>query len=202
MKRKILIVVDYQYDFVSKNGKLSIDNSEKIEKKIQNLIDSNIYEDIIYTFDTHNKKDYKLSEESKIFPNIHCEFGKKGWWLYKIKPKSNEEVKKLYNNQMYPRNLKINNEYFFIKDKFSIWEGCEEYEIFIKNKYEKNKKNIEFDVCGVAMDVCVNMNILGLVERGYKVNLINEATMAITETSKIKTIKDLKKLDVNIVEKK
>ena len=179
--KKILIVVDYQYDFASKNGKLSVPNGDTISKKIQKRIDSKNYHSIIYTFDTHTTKEYKKSEEKTLykFP-IHCKFKKIGWELFDIKPENNIKFNFIIDKMDKPFSMiSIENEHFFTKDKFSIWEGNENYSNWFEDKFQNDE--YEIDIVGVAIEFCVKMNIQGLINRGYKVNLIQDCVMGITE---------------------
>jgi len=194
--KKILIVVDYQYDFVSKKGALPVEGADTIWKNIQEKINDKSYDFIIYTFDTHNKKDYYNSEESKSFPNIHCEFGTKGWWLYKIQPRSND-IKRMYHNRIIPADIVINEEFFFVKDKFSIWEGNPDYKDFFNNAFEKD---IQIDICGVAEDVCVSMNGIGLKENGYtNVNVLSNCVKSIGNNETIVNISRMKEYGIKYV---
>lgn len=69
--KKLLIVVDYQNDFV--NGSLGFSGAELLEEPILNKI--KVYEEsdhhIIYTFDTHDA-DYLETQEGKNLPIAHC----------------------------------------------------------------------------------------------------------------------------------
>lgn len=197
-REKILIVVDYQYDFVAKNGALPVPNADKIYKNIQEKIDSGNYDTIIYTFDTHTKREYENSDEQKIFPNIHCEFGTKGWGFYKIKPKFYEEFKYISNNFEKPFECyDVGSEIFFTKNVFDIWKGNSTYPQWFEERFNKNT---EIDVCGVATNYCVFDNIQGMTKRGYKVNILTDSVEGIKEfpdgsidesyCQNIKTMKD------------
>lgn len=167
---KILIVVDYQGDFV--NGALAIPDAADIAKNIQREIDSNKYKNIIYTMDTHTKEEYESSIEKEIFPDIHCEFGTNGWDLYDIKP--------VFLNSIEKHNFKImeaGNETIFTKNDFDIWKGNEIYSKWF-TKYIKPKE-VEIFVTGVALNYCVIANIKGMVKRGYKVSILKDCVKAI-----------------------
>ena len=177
--KKILIVVDYQYDFASPEGNLSVSGADTIVDNIQNLINDKSFDNIIYTMDTHNLTDYNNSEEGKLFP-IHCEFNTPGWDFYKIKPRNNS-IKTLIEEGVMEKTVdfSINEEYVFIKDKFSIWEGNQDYEEFFLSKFDKNT---EIVICGVALDVCVFEHAKGLINRGFRnVTIKSEAVKGITE---------------------
>ena len=176
--KKILIVVDYQNDFVDSNGALPVPNADKISQNIQDKIDNPIYDSIIYTFDTHTKEQYEGSDEQEYFPNIHCEFGTKGWNFYKIKPKFED-----WNDFIESRTEDFDmyqsaNEFFFTKNVFNIWQGNATYPKWFENTFPKDE--YEVDVVGVAYEFCCKMNIMGLLERGYTVNFLTDCSASIT----------------------
>ena len=81
--KKLLIVVDYQNDFV--DGTLGCVQALKIEEKLAEKIKE--YRamgengQIIFTMDTHGE-DYMDTQEGKHLPVPHCIKGTKGWQLY------------------------------------------------------------------------------------------------------------------------
>lgn len=78
--KKLLVVVDYQKDFV--DGALGFDGAEAIEEKILGLIDyfERNGDYIAFTLDTH-EKDYLRTTEGKNLPVEHCIKGTDGWKL-------------------------------------------------------------------------------------------------------------------------
>lgn len=176
--KKILVVVDYQNDFVDPNGALPVPNADTISDNIQARIDSGDYEKIIYTFDTHTQAQYFGSDEQTIFPNIHCEFGTDGWNFYGIKPQNNTEFQKIVANADEPfEMLNFDNEFFFTKDVFDIWKGNAVYPNWFRSTFPINK--YEIDVVGVATNYCVFMNVMGMIGKGYKVNIIDNCVEGI-----------------------
>ncbi len=79
--KKLLIVVDYQNDFV--NGSLGFEGADKIEDYIVNKIQEfeNNNDDVIFTLDTHNSSYFSLIEGKKL-PIEHCIKGTKGHDVY------------------------------------------------------------------------------------------------------------------------
>ena len=79
--KKILVVVDYQNDFV--NGALGFKKAETLEgvilQKITEYRDNG--HDIAFTFDTHSE-DYLRTQEGVNLPVKHCIKGTVGWELY------------------------------------------------------------------------------------------------------------------------
>lgn len=100
--KKLLIVVDYQVDFVT--GSLGFNGAEKLEDKICCKIDKyrKNNQDILFTMDTHND-DYLNSMEGKSLPVLHCIENTEGHELYgKVKNVKKKEdkviIKKTYGS--------------------------------------------------------------------------------------------------------
>lgn len=79
--KKLLIVVDYQKDFV--DGALGFPGAEKLALPIQEKIESyrGRGDEVVFTFDTHGA-DYLETQEGKYLPVPHCREGSDGWELY------------------------------------------------------------------------------------------------------------------------
>lgn len=79
--KKLLIVVDYQKDFV--DGALGFPGAEKLADGIQAKIESYraAGDEVVFTFDTHSET-YMETQEGKKLPVPHCIKGTEGWKLY------------------------------------------------------------------------------------------------------------------------
>lgn len=79
--KKLLIVVDYQHDFVA--GSLGFPGARLLEEPICQKIQT--YKaagnDIVYTMDTHTEN-YLQTAEGRALPIVHCVKGTPGWALY------------------------------------------------------------------------------------------------------------------------
>lgn len=79
--KKLLIIVDYQKDFV--DGALGFPGAEKLEGPIADKIEK--YRrgghSVAFTFDTHGE-DYLSTQEGRRLPIPHCIKGTEGWELY------------------------------------------------------------------------------------------------------------------------
>ncbi len=75
---KVLLVVDYQNDFV--NGVLGFEGAENLDDGITNKVNEyhNNGDIVIETHDTHVHGKYEETTEGRILP-IHTEKGKPGW---------------------------------------------------------------------------------------------------------------------------
>lgn len=95
MADRLLVVVDYQVDFVS--GSLGFINADKIEKTIINAIKDHqkTNDDIVFTQDTHFA-DYLTTLEGKNLPIMHCIKGTPGHEIYGKVKKYSALVNKIY----------------------------------------------------------------------------------------------------------
>ena len=79
--KKLLVVVDYQNDFV--DGALGFDGAEALDPIIAEKI-ARYRENgdrVVFTFDTH-ADDYLETQEGKKLPIAHCIRGGEGWELF------------------------------------------------------------------------------------------------------------------------
>lgn len=79
--KKLLVVVDYQNDFVS--GALGFPGAEEIDEGIAHLAQSYLAcgDHVLFTFDTHGDN-YLETREGKFLPVPHCAAGSFGAQLY------------------------------------------------------------------------------------------------------------------------
>ncbi|MBQ2697982.1 MAG: cysteine hydrolase [Clostridia bacterium] len=79
--KKILIVVDYQNDFV--DGSLGFAGAELLDGVICSRIEQTLAEggELVFTYDTHGE-DYPNTHEGRSLPVTHCQRGSHGWALY------------------------------------------------------------------------------------------------------------------------
>lgn len=80
-KKRVLIIVDFQNDFVT--GSLGFKGAADIEERLLTLIDefTQSKDDIVFTQDTHSNT-YLQSEEGKNLPITHCLVGSEGAKIY------------------------------------------------------------------------------------------------------------------------
>lgn len=131
MSKKLLIIVDFQEDFV--NGALGFEGAEKLEtiivSKIKEYRANN--DDIVYTLDTHDDS-YLETMEGKILSVVHCIENTKGWHLYGAVAK---EIQK--------------EDLCFTKSTFGSLELAQ---------YLKDKDYEEIELVGLVSNICVTAN--------------------------------------------
>ena len=145
-KKKILIVIDMQHDFV--DGSLGTKEAQAIVPKVDNLIENGDFDEIYYTFDTHYPN-YLNTLEGKKLPVKHCTFGTNGWALSTNHSPNAEKYEVVKNTFGY-----IN------------WD----HKLSCVDFWEDDKKpNIEsITIVGLCTDICVISN--ALILRAYLPN--------------------------------
>ena len=132
--KKLLIVVDYQIDFV--NGTLGFENADKLDEAIYNKIlnyKENNY-DVIYTFDTHYENYFNTIEGSYL-PVKHCILGSNGHNLY-------GKVATLFDKS---------KDVYFEKETFPSLNMA---------NYLATKDYDEVTLCGLVSNICVFSNAI------------------------------------------
>ena len=174
--KKLLIVVDYQKDFV--DGSLGFPKAKEIENNIVDKI--NEYkknnDEIIFTLDTH-MSNYMLSKEGENLPIPHCIKNTEGHELY-------GKVKELAENH-----LKIEKETFGSKDLF---------------KYLENKEYASIELIGVVTNICVISNavIAKTVLPNTEILVDASCSSSNDEAMEQKALDILKNLHIKVINEK
>lgn len=155
MKKKLLHIVDMQNDFVMANGKLPVAGAESLIEPANEFLRNVKFDKTIATFDTHCHATYNNTFESKLFPQ-HCIYGTKGWAL----AIHLDKFKKV------------------LKHQFDVWEK--------PNSMQKaltgfDPKSTDVYVMGVASDFCVKYAIVGYLQRGYSVVVLQDLCRGINK---------------------
>lgn len=115
---KLLVVVDYQKDFV--DGSLGFPGAEKLDEGIASKVMSHDGP-VIYTLDTH-PENYLKTREGRALPVDHCIKGTEGWEVFGETKKALDQVgAKCLEKRSFglsPQELAILNEEFFPDDCF------------------------------------------------------------------------------------
>jgi nicotinamidase-related amidase len=202
MNKKILMIVDYQNDFVKEDGKLCVPGAINIKENIQKLIDKKIFDKKLISFDTHpNKIKYQQTDEYKIYGfDIHCEYKKEGWWLHGIKLPNYEKFKEKIStiNNVFQK-IEIEDEVYFTKDKFDIWDNQQTFQKYIEQNIDKT--DIIY-IVGVATNYCVFSNAMGFVKRGYKVKIVSDCVKEIQDDSFEQNMNVMKNRNIEFIASK
>ena len=133
MTKKILVVVDYQKDFV--DGSLGFDGARQLDDLIVQRIEQTLLEggELVFTFDTHGA-DYLQTSEGRALPVPHCLRGSEGWQLFG------------HTAGYLPRASRI-----FEKETFGSLELA---------RYLADGGYDEVELCGLVSNICVVSNAL------------------------------------------
>ncbi len=133
---KLLLIIDYQNDFVAADGHLSAGQAaQAIEPHLLERIRAYRAEgaDVLCTMDTHSNESWAADHpESRRFP-LHCAENSAGWQLY---------------GQLAGQNLEILTKTSYMLDQADIDWLVRQYN--------------QIELAGVTTDICVLQNAIGL----------------------------------------
>ncbi|AUF83240.1 isochorismatase [Mesoplasma syrphidae] len=147
-----LLIVDYQYDFVSPDGSLYVPEAETKLQHITNLIHKFKQEKnlIIASQDWHPADHYSFAQWGN-----HCEQNKKGSNLMINQADLDHVILKGQNKDI--------ESYSAFYDERNNSNGLDEL--------LKNLGVSELTIVGVATDICVANTVSSAIKSGYKVHL-------------------------------
>jgi nicotinamidase-related amidase len=197
MKKRILDIVDMQVDFMRADGKLAVPGADALIARANDFfraLPQGAFDFALFKYDTHFADEYPRSPESQSFPNIHCEYGTEGWSLavddaaLRGKMPLHYMTKNTFN--MWENNplsdaaqLKFANDterkayanlYRVTGDRLAVTPGT------LRDAFMKAiGPGDEVTVIGVASDFCIHDAILGYLERGATVNVVEDLVTGI-----------------------
>lgn len=159
---KTLIIVDFQFDFYNKKGSLYVNDAERAEKKIINLLNSNKdINHVVFTMDWHEYYDESFEINGGKWP-IHCVQNTVGAGV------STKLVNACHDNGLNPEFIyKGDCPYTEEYGAFSKLLGYNDTSITLGNKKLDNQisfLNNELIICGLAGDYCVKETIENLLK--------------------------------------
>jgi nicotinamidase/pyrazinamidase len=183
----VFIDVDTQYDFMDPKGALYVPGAEEIVPNLERLIDfaeeNNI--PVIASVDAHPLDDPEFSQ----FPP-HCVRNTPG----QLKIDATIIESTIVVSEM-PQTLSVLSVSSVVLEKrvFSLFGNTNAEQIFRELKAEK------YIVFGVATDYCVKAAALGLLERGYKVAVVEDAISGVSREGSELAIEEMKRAGAEIV---
>ncbi len=154
--KKLLIVVDYQNDFVS--GALGFPGAREIEDAVCEKIRAyqSAGDDVVCTLDTH-EENYLETQEGKKLPVPHCLYGTEGWRLYGKAAALLEDCPKFEK---------------------SVFGSAALFDYLRKIPYES------IELCGVVSNICVLSNaVLARTAQPETEILVDPACVASSDSS-------------------
>lgn len=164
MTKKALIVVDYSYDFIANDGRLTCGKpGQDIEAFILNRLkyyhSSN--QDIFFMMDLHYDNDH-YHPETQLFPPHNIE-GTPGRELY-------GQIKTFYDNYKTEPNV-----HFLDKRRYDSFFGTPLDSLL----RERNISDVE--IVGVCTDICILHTAISAYNLGYKMTIPKDGVASFNE---------------------
>ena len=180
--KKLLVVIDYQNDFV--NGSLGFKKAEELEDGIYNKVKKYLNEghSVVFTYDTHTKE-YLNTREGKNLPVSHCIINTEGHELYGKLKEFKEDSNTIHIN------------------KYSFGISPQEI-IRLSEKLGDNIEQIEF--VGVVTNICVISNIVILQSQYINADILVDASLCASFDEELheKALDVMEGLQVKVINRK
>jgi nicotinamidase/pyrazinamidase len=187
----ILWEVDVQRDFVLPGGKLYVPGAEKLLPNINRLTDAARQGKVFLVShgDFHTPND----PEFKIFPP-HCVKGTPGAEL--VPEAITEKVARVSNepDAKIPQDLSAYQQILLEKQTLSIFESRHADELV-----RKLGDHAEFVVFGVVTEYCVSFAVKGLLERGRRVAVVQDAIETLKKEDGENSIAEFQRMGARII---
>ena len=172
MARQVFVDIDTQYDFISRDGALSVPGAEEIRGNLKTLTDYAVKNGIkiIASADAHVPDD----KEFEVFPP-HCVQNTPG--QKKIEETTLAATVVLKNetsDAARAEGIENADQILLEKQSYDVFTNPSASGIF------ETAGGDEYIVYGVATDYCVKAAAVGLLERGYRVTVVNDAIAAVS----------------------
>ncbi|MBS9767228.1 MAG: bifunctional nicotinamidase/pyrazinamidase [Flavobacteriaceae bacterium] len=200
-EKHALLVIDMQNDFCE-GGSLAVPKANEVIPYINQLIDSEKFDKIVFSQDWHDKGhiSFASTHHKKPFENIILDDGtKQTLWSDHCVPntfgaKFHKDINTSKINHIVKKgkNLKV--------DSYSAFQDNNHKEKTDLNDYLKKEHITEVTVVGLALDYCVKFTCEDAIHNGYKVNLHLQGTNAVVPENTEKVVAELKRIGVNVVE--
>ncbi len=200
MKKRILVIIDFQNDFMRADGALPVNHRKGdlfLIEKMNNFlysIQEDFFDYALVSYDTHFKEYYNFTLENQLNGTLHCDFNSYGWNLS-------------FDESFLEK--KVQNTFYICKNTVDIWSKHVDHDmeslivdeerlkmhhtlnkVFVKSNAGMTKmfnsmgdfvlNNFEVDdeifICGVKSDWCVKYAIDGFLKRNFNVNVIRDLT--------------------------
>lgn len=168
MNKNALIVVDYSYDFIADNGKLTCGKpGQEIEDYLINRIQSFVdhKEDIFFTMDIHYENDL-YHPEAQLFPPHNID-GTNGRKLYGKVGELYKEIKHL------------SHVHYIDKTRYDSFYGTPLDSLL----RERDIKNVE--IVGVCTDICILHTAISAYNHGYNITVPSKGVASFNQQGHI-----------------
>lgn len=171
MARQVFVDIDTQYDFISRDGALSVPGAEEIRGNLKTLTDHAVKNGIkiIASADAHVSDD----KEFEVFPP-HCVQNTPGQKkIEETTTAATVVIKNDASDAAEADDIENADQILLEKRTFDVFTNPGAPGIF------EAAGGDEYIVYGVATDYCVKAAAVGLLERGHKVTVVSDAIAAV-----------------------
>lgn len=190
MKRKVLIIIDPQNDFIS--GSLGSEIAKNTVPNIVKYIKENNWDEIAVTMDSHTESGYAKSLEGKKLPIKHCQIGTEG---FDINSDISSAITDVTNdNKKY---IPLN---FYFKHSFGSISFAEKFIEKISTT-GIGFEDIELYICGFCTDICVIVNalILRTYLKNTEIYIKSDCCAGSSEENHKSALNVMKSCQINII---
>ncbi len=182
--------VDVQADFMLPGGKLYVPGAEKLLPNIRRLTDAARQGRVFLV--SHGCFHTPNDPEFRIFPP-HCVKGTAGAEL--VPEALTDRVARVPNDAevRLPEDLSKYQQILLEKQTLNIFESRHADALV-----QRLAKDAEFVVFGVVTEYCVSFAVKGLLERGRRVAVVQDAIETLKQEDGTKTITELKQLGARL----
>lgn len=164
MGKRALLNIDYTYDFVAEDGKLTCgEPGQAIEQALVKLTEDFLRkgEYVVFAVDKHREDD-RLHPESRLFPPHNVE-GTEGRDFY-------GSLQALYSLHKEAANV-----YYMDKTRYSAFAGTD-LEIKLRERGIE-----EVHLCGVCTDICILHTAIDAYNKGFQIVIHQNAVASFNE---------------------
>ncbi len=171
MSSTALIVVDVQNDFCE-GGKLAVDGGKQIALDINNYVNNRVrsdFDQVLATKDWHNLEsdNYGHFHDAPDYLNTWPEHCLGGTWGSNFRtPFGSWNIDDVFKKG---RGLPA----------YSGFQGVGHHSKMLLEEYLRTWKIDELYVCGIATDYCVKATVLDGLDKGFKVKVLSDLTVAV-----------------------
>jgi len=166
MEKKLVVVVDFQVDFLNlKGSKLPVPGSKELIGPMTEYLLALRAENtvgVLFTQDSHSPEHVEYMPDGTAFPS-HCVIGTQGHGV-------------AFNTELIDLGIMVyglqKNEFdMFAEEKLSVYHQnlTTDRGAFFAQIKQAGVTDVE--VVGVATDICVNFTVLGLIKLGFNVTV-------------------------------
>lgn len=154
--KKILVIVDPQYDFLDPRGSLYVKN-DNLTQAINKYVFENDFDEVIITLDSHPANHCSFSTQGGQFP-VHCVMGSLGAsyddFIKEIVLKKSAQI--------------VEKGQFVDTEEFGAFGDGDDFDDY--TPVDTSWRDVKVYVCGVAGDYCVKETIRNILDTSYLVD--------------------------------